>query len=83
VGGLHLPAPGDRGGRDRYLGRVGLGARYAGERQADLAAIAANLEGACRLYGQELGICGRCGQILTDPTSRALGMGPQCRRRPW
>ncbi len=32
-------------------------------------------------YGQELGICGRCGRELTDETSREIGLGPTCRRK--
>lgn len=30
------------------------------------------------LYGQNLGVCGRCGRALTDPESRARGIGPVC-----
>lgn len=29
-------------------------------------------------YGQELQFCGRCNQALTDETSRARGIGPDC-----
>lgn len=46
-----------------------------------LAAIAADLETAARRYGQELGICGRCGRTLTDEESRAYGIGPICRSK--
>ena len=31
-----------------------------------------------QLYGQEIGACGRCGRELTDDTSRARGIGPDC-----
>lgn len=31
-------------------------------------------------YGQELGHCGSCGRHLTDETSRAIGIGPECRK---
>jgi hypothetical protein len=31
-------------------------------------------------YGQELGICGNCGLQLTDEESRAIGIGPVCRK---
>jgi Family of unknown function (DUF6011) len=31
-----------------------------------------------QLYGQEIGQCGRCGRELTDDTSRARGIGPDC-----
>lgn len=44
-----------------------------------IAAIAADLEAASRRYGQELGVCGRCGRTLTDEESRAYGIGPICR----
>ena len=38
-------------------------------------------EGSALLYGRELGRCSRCNRHLTDETSRALGMGPECRQR--
>lgn len=34
---------------------------------------------AAQCYGIELGHCGRCGRTLTDETSRAFGIGPDCR----
>jgi hypothetical protein len=46
-----------------------------------LALIAADLETALRRYGQELGVCGDCGRTLTDPDSRAYGIGPVCRSK--
>lgn len=30
-------------------------------------------------YGQEIGRCHRCNRVLTDPESRRLGIGPECR----
>ena len=30
-------------------------------------------------YGQEIGVCGKCGRTLTDSLSRELGLGPVCR----
>ena len=48
-------------------------------RQAVLAGIADD-EGALARFGQELGICGNCGRDLTDEESRALGIGPVCRK---
>lgn len=33
------------------------------------------------LYGQEIGRCCRCNRHLTDETSRAAGIGPECARR--
>lgn len=35
-------------------------------------------EASMRLYGQQIGSCGRCHRTLTDPTSRANGIGPEC-----
>lgn len=46
-----------------------------------LEAIAAEPEKAALRFGQELGRCYRCGRTLTDETSRALGIGPDCRSR--
>jgi len=48
-------------------------------KQQVLAAIAVNPREAMERYGQELGLCGRCGRTLTDKLSRALGIGPICR----
>lgn len=36
---------------------------------------------AARRYGIELGKCSRCGRTLTDETSRAYGIGPDCRAK--
>jgi len=36
------------------------------------------LQSAMRLFGIELGRCGRCGLPLTDEASRARGIGPTC-----
>ena len=33
---------------------------------------------ALKLYGHTIGRCGVCGRTLTDPTSRAAGIGPIC-----
>jgi hypothetical protein len=44
-----------------------------------LATIAADLETASRRYGQELGVCGRCGRTLTDEESGGYVIGPVCR----
>jgi hypothetical protein len=44
-----------------------------------LAAIeAAGPEEAAKAYGRAIGRCGRCNRHLTDETSRALGLGPEC-----
>jgi len=31
-------------------------------------------------FGQAVGQCGRCGRSLTDAVSRAIGIGPECRK---
>lgn len=49
--------------------------------EAALKAIAKDVPGASIRYGQELGRCSRCNRHLTDETSRALGIGPECRSR--
>lgn len=55
--------------------------RNKAEKARIIAAIEADVEGAERLYGQELGKCARCGRTLTDETSRAYGIGPDCRAK--
>jgi hypothetical protein len=40
--------------------------------------ILADTMGALALYGQKLGVCGRCGRPLTNGKSRTLGIGPDC-----
>ncbi len=44
-----------------------------------LALIAEDTEMAARRYGIEIGVCGRCGRVLTNEESRAYGMGLICR----
>lgn len=46
-----------------------------------LALIAEDELTAARRYGIELGKCSRCGRTLTDETSRAYGIGPDCRSK--
>ena len=41
---------------------------------------AAGIAEAGALYGREIGRCCRCNRHLTDETSRALGIGPECRK---
>ena len=48
-------------------------------RNSVLPAISEDSEALAR-YGQELGICGNCGLPLTDEESRAIGIGPVCRK---
>lgn len=55
--------------------------RNAKVREEILAQIAENPEEAATRYGVELGSCYRCGRTLTDETSRALGIGPDCRSK--
>lgn len=52
-------------------------------RQALEAIVAEGLEQVARRYGQEIGRCGRCNRSLTDETSRAYGIGPDCRSKEW
>jgi hypothetical protein len=33
-------------------------------------------------YNAARGFCARCGRQLTNPTSIALGIGPECRKQP-
>jgi hypothetical protein len=63
---------------------VGHGKRYPQKggavRQAIYDAIREQgITEAQKLYGQEIGRCGRCGRELTDETSRRFGIGPDCR----
>lgn len=46
-----------------------------------LSAILRDVPAAEKLYGNELGKCCRCNRTLTDETSRALGIGPECRSK--
>lgn len=49
------------------------------ERALILAAIEEQgVDHTLRLYGQEIGQCGRCGRTLTNEESRAAGIGPVC-----
>ena len=43
--------------------------------------VEAGIAEAAATYGRELGQCYRCNRHLTDETSRALGIGPDCRTR--
>jgi hypothetical protein len=48
---------------------------------AVLEGILADPEGAALLYATQLGRCSRCNRTLTDETSRAYGIGPECRKK--
>lgn len=81
---LDLPTEG------RWAGYVFLKVQASGDlypvrarahKDAVIAEIAKDIEGAARRYGQELGKCYACGRVLTDATSRSLGIGPDCRNK--
>lgn len=57
--------------------------RVPGDAATILDKIAVDPAGAAARYGTELGRCGRCNRVLTDETSRAFGIGPDCRSRGW
>lgn len=52
--------------------------RSRAARDAVLAKIAADVQGAMLAYGREIGRCGHCNRTLTDPESIARGIGPVC-----
>lgn len=80
----------DRPDSGRWAGHVFLKAQASDEKYPIknltakveiLGRISEDIEGAQKLYGQELGRCYACGRTLTDETSRALGIGPDCRSK--
>lgn len=80
----------DRPETGRWAGYVFLNAQASDEKypiknpttkNEILRRIAEDIEGSQMLYGVELGRCYRCGRTLTDETSRALGIGPDCRTK--
>jgi hypothetical protein len=77
-------------GKGRWEGRTFVEAQASDDhypirnpesRNLILAAIAEDRLAAEQLYGRELGKCSRCGRTLTDETSRAYGIGPECRKK--
>jgi hypothetical protein len=77
-------------GKGKWAGRTFVDAQASDDRYPVrnpsevtriLAEIAANPLAAEQLYGRELGRCSRCGRTLTDETSRAYGIGPDCRNK--
>lgn len=52
--------------------------RDYGQRSSILQTIGEDVLKASKLYGTEIGACGVCGRTLTDPESRAAGIGPIC-----
>lgn len=55
--------------------------RNKAEKARIIAEIGKDTLAAEQLYGRELGKCSRCGRTLTDETSRAYGIGPDCRNK--
>jgi hypothetical protein len=79
----------DRPTEGRWAGRVFVKRVIGGhadtpvrgkEAHEALVRIAVDADAAARLYGQEIGRCGRCNRHLTDDESRAYGIGPKCRQ---
>lgn len=52
----------------------------AGDVQLIVDVIATHPYKYTRLFGENYSCCGKCGAELTDPTSRAFFLGPDCRR---
>lgn len=65
-----------------FLNAMGSDTRYPirnrETRDRILGLIAVDPQGAMLRYAMELGRCGFCGRELTDETSRAAGIGPDC-----
>lgn len=77
-------------GKNAWAGRTFIEAQASDDhypvrsfaaRNEVLRAISVNPAEAATRYGVELGSCHRCGRTLTDETSRALGIGPECRKK--
>jgi hypothetical protein len=49
--------------------------------RARFSAIAADPLAAARMHGVDTGVCSCCGIVLTDPISKARGIGPICETR--
>jgi len=62
--------------RSDYMDRVGRD-----ETAAVYAAINSDVEAARKRFSDETVCCYACGRRLTDAESRALGIGPECRKR--
>lgn len=67
-------------GDAQKLGRQFPGQPYVGQWPDLLKAIVADPKAAALVFATELGICSRCKAELTDESSRAVGMGPICRK---
>lgn len=55
--------------------------RSVNRRAGILTVIAKDPASAMQAYGSQIGRCGRCHRTLTDPVSRQLGIGPDCRSK--
>jgi hypothetical protein len=62
-------------------GKPSVAVRGVTALKAAEAIVKAGPEKAAQRYGQEIGRCSRCNRHLTDETSRAAGMGPECRSK--
>lgn len=65
-------------GSRRTYGKQAPDGTYAGSIQEQLRAVLANPLEAMKAYGHLTGSCGKCGRILEDEQSVALGIGPIC-----
>jgi hypothetical protein len=63
-------------------GRVAFGVRLSRDEQAAAVEgiLAVGIEAARKRYADEIGNCWNCNKLLTDDESRALGIGPVCRK---
>jgi hypothetical protein len=62
----------------RWCGQQRTNGDYIGSHTEQLAQVVAHPEVALSLYGTTIGRCGHCRRTLTDPESRARGIGPVC-----
>lgn len=63
-----------------YLDRAKVGDGYDSHR--DILTVLDDPDVWKQTFGKVVGRCGACGKTLTDPESKALGVGPECRRPP-
>jgi hypothetical protein len=66
---------------ERHSSDERLPIRSKAQKREVLEAIRADALAATKLYGQEVGCCGRCGRQLTTEESRQFGIGPDCRAK--
>jgi hypothetical protein len=65
----------------RQAGDNEFAVRNRQSREDVLTVIGRDPRAAMLRYGQEIGACGHCGRTLTNPESRAAGIGPICSRK--